>query len=224
VTEIEFLDPGPAADPAGDGPDDGAGGPDLRRLVPALAAAVAWVLAAGLAVMASVSTVYSVVVTSGGVHESIDLDAWGRYHVGGFVPTSGHQPRYSILLIAAAVVLLAAALTSVVRLDIGRYLAVAGTAGAATAAGALALSVQAYRSTAQRGDLATDATMHTDIGSAVWLAAGTAVAAALGLVLAFVLKAPEPAFQPTAAEAAPEPVTEAPAVALGPGGGGPANG
>jgi len=200
VTEIEFLDPGRAggsagaeADPTYDDPaDDETAGPDLRRLVPALAAAVAWVLAAGLTVMASVSTVYELVYDSGDDHQTISVDAWGRFNTGSLNQSVGHQTRYAIVLIAAAVLLLAAALVAVVRLPVGRYLAVAGTAVTAGTVTTLILYVDATRDAndIRARQLATAATVATDLGAAVWLTLGATAAAAVGIVLAFVLKAP----------------------------------
>jgi len=206
VTEIEFLDPGPAtsgpdgvphdgSDGGSDGGSDDTDGPDLRRLAPALAAAVAWVLAAGLAVMASVSTVYRLVYTSDGLHQKITVDAWGRFQAPRLFQTFGHQTRYAIVLIAAAVLLLAAALIGIVRLAVARYLAVTGAAVAAGVTTMLFLLLDATRSTnaaqAARAAQATDFSLSTETGSAVWLALGATVAAVVGIVLAFVLKAPD---------------------------------
>ena len=203
MTEIEFLDPSRASGSAGaelDQPDDDeAGGPDLRRLAPALAAAVAWVLAAGLTVMASVSTVYELVYDSGADHQTVSVDAWGRFSTSSLNQTVGHQTRYAIVLIAAAVLLLAAALIAVVRLPVARYLAVAGAALAAATGTIVVLFVDATRnSTAVRArQLATAPGLHTDLGSAVWLTLGATAAAAVGIVLAFVLKVPAEPVQPS---------------------------
>lgn len=245
MTEIEFLDPGPTGHPDRDGagadPDAGhyqgeQDGPDLRRLAPALAAAVAWVLAAGLAVMASVSTLYTVEIHNNGLHQSIDVDSWGRYHAGGLFQIDGHQTRYAIVLVAAAAVLLAAALTGVVRLGLARHLAVGGTAAVAAAGAILFLAIQAARSTnrSQSDQSGNGVTLQTHTGAAVWLALAATVAAAGGIVLAFVLKPPaepaplepgedglhDPPF-PGDAPATAHPVDAAPVV---PGGGGPTTG
>ena len=213
MTEIEFLDPGHGSGSAGaesERPDDEPGGPDLRALVPGLAAAVAWVLAAGLAVMASVSNVYELVVDSGSQRQTITVDAWGRFNTGVLNQSIGHQTRYAVVLIAAAVLLLAAALVAVVRLPISRYLAVAGAAVTAAIATTLVLFVEATRSTndVEARQLASGASVRTDLGSAFWLALGATAAAVVGIVLAFVLKpAAEPAAEP-AADGAGEPAGE----------------
>ena len=197
MTEIEFLDPGASTEPtagADGSADDERAAPDLRQLVPALAAAVCWLLSAGLAVMASLSTVYRLVYEGGGQHQTISVNAWGRFSTGQLAQALGHQTRYAIVAIAAAVLLMAAAIVAIARLAIARYLAIAGTAVAAALAATLLLFVEATRSTnsTRAEQLATNFRLRTETGSAVWLILAAAAAATLGVVLAFVLKAPEP--------------------------------
>jgi hypothetical protein len=200
VTEIEFLDPG-----AGTGPSSGAdraatredweddrGATELRHLVPALAAAVCWLIAAGLAVMASLSTVYRLVYDSGNQHQTISVDAWGRFNTSELAQTLGHQTRYAVVAIGAAVLLMGAAIVAIARLAVARYLAVAGTAVAGALTTTLLLFVAATRSTnaTRARQLATNFRLQTESGAAVWLGLAATAAAAVGIVLAFVLKSP----------------------------------
>jgi len=213
VTDIEFLDPGVdsdvvpgvdpgAAAPAGDVARDAGGAPtQLRRWLPAIVAALGWLTAAGFAVMASVSVVYRLVYHGDGQTQSVAVDAWGRFDKPQLAVGLGHGPRFAIVLVGAAALLLAAALVGVVRVGVARYLGVAGLAVVAAMAATVYLQADAMRSTyaARQRQLGTAAAdqfrLHVQTGSATWLAIAAVVLAAAGTAGAFL-------------------VTESPAVAL----------
>jgi hypothetical protein len=216
VTEIEFLDPGPEE-------RDVPGLAAERRRWPGGRAAVAVPLlllgAAGLAVGAPFATLYRVSLGQGhadGPAQSVD--GWGRFSLEG--DAGLHAPRYGIVLVAAAVLLVAAAglrARCLLRADdsrgraAGTLLAVAGTAGAAATAVAGWLSYQAtrdvYAAQAARagsnpdGLISTLPTPHVGTGAGIWLGGAAAVAALLAVAAALVADRPRAA----------EPAVEAPA-------------
>jgi len=211
VTDIEFLDPGPAAGTDPEHPDAGErAAPDLRRWLPAIGAAVGWLGAAGFAVMASVGVVYRLVYRGSGQTQSVAVDAWGRFDKPQLASDLGHGTRYAIVLVAAAVVLLAAALVGVVRVPVARYLGLAGAAATIAMAGTLYLYVDSTRSTyaardrqlAGQTDTASAFSLHVQTGSAIWLAAIAALLALAGTVCAlFVTQAPAAALAAAQADA-----------------------
>jgi hypothetical protein len=224
MTEIEFLDPGPAQHPpAGPEPQPPAPARDrhaeIRRALPT----ALWLLAAALTLCAPFGLVYALSLrVPGSGHQDVSTDGWGRLH-NSAVPFSQHDTRYGIVeYVAAGLLLLAAgfaALTAYrrsLRPESGPRLriasAAAGLTGTAVLGGALASAVLYVDSVTDNinaqihpgtpSDFSFDPTRTTlsqHFGWMVWLTA-LAMGCGVAALAAVAARPPDPPRQP-----APEP-------------------
>jgi hypothetical protein len=241
VTEIEFLDPGPA-----DEPGEHVAPVRSARLaaVPRFTAVPLLLTAAALAVAAPFGTVYRVSVTQGEARPAEQsVDGWGRFTVNFDPGVEGyHGPRDGIVFAVVAAALLAAGglrLAGVLRPpgrhDAGRRLAgtlQAAAGGAALAAGAAAvwLSYLSTRDIYEAQDrqagrnsdglISTLPSTHVSTGACLWLALAGAGCAVLAVAAALLADSRRPAAAAgstpgTEPQPLPPPAPHAPSPAAG---------
>jgi hypothetical protein len=209
MTEIEFLDPGPAQGRApGPGADSVAPDPtpaaDRRTTIRRALPTVLWVAAATLAVLAPFRLVYAISLRLPGTdHQDVRADGWGRMHAS--VPFAEHETRYGIVeYVAAGLVLVAAGLGAVAAYRRGLRVASAGAglAGTALLAGVLASALLYVDSVTDnikaevRGGttnfgLEPTRTLDAHLGGMVWLSAA-AVGCGLASLVALAALPPAP--------------------------------
>jgi hypothetical protein len=229
MTEIEFLDPGPAQLPPADpGPQPPATVRDPRVEIRRALPTALWLLAAALTLCAPFNLVYVLSLrVPGSGHQAVSSDGWGRLH-NSSVPFSQHDTRYGIVeYVAAGLLLLAAGFAalagyrrslppeSTTRSRIAS--AAAGLTGTALLGGALASAVlyvdsltdninaQIHRDDVDPGfgPSPSQTTLSQHLGWMVWL---TAIAIGCGVAALAAVAARPPTLPQQAALEAPPPL------------------
>lgn len=202
MTDVEFLEPpgGPAGAPAQAAPAGPPDGPDTP--VPPRAWPVTfWLIGAACALAAPFTHLYGVRSGSDAGYEQY-VDGWGRLEVSVDAPdTPGHDVAYGVVYVAAAAVLAALVVLTVLpavrdarpRPGLAAALrpaaaAVAGLLAGVTAVVALAIEALVSRvhpsaAAAGLGEGGLQATPTVLVGPMVWLSLAAAVAAGLGALL-----------------------------------------